>query len=102
MTQPAGQQATATRQAATAIESLVAQILVVGTYVAVGLILVGVVLMLAAGTDPLSPGAYPPFDLASIPAQIRSGDPTGFIWAGIVLVMALPIGRVVVASQVSV
>ena len=38
---------TGSRQTATAIETLVARILVVGTYVAVGLILVGVALMLA-------------------------------------------------------
>ena len=86
------------RQAATGIETLVARILVVGTYVAVALILVGVVLMLRAGIDPLAAGAFPPFDLSSIPGEIRDGDPTGFIWAGIVLVMALPIGRVVVAG----
>ena len=35
---------------------------------------------------------------ASIPGEIRAGNPTGFIWAGIVLVMALPIGRVVVSG----
>jgi uncharacterized membrane protein len=88
----------ATREAATAIESTVARILVVGTYLAVGLILVGVALMLSSGIDPLAPSAFPPFDLASIPAEMRAGEPTGFIWAGIVLVMALPIGRVVVAG----
>jgi uncharacterized membrane protein len=86
------------REAATGIETLVARILVVGTYVAVGLILVGVVLMLRSGIDPLAPGAFPPFDLTSIPSEIRAGNPTGFIWAGIVLVMALPIGRVVVSG----
>jgi uncharacterized membrane protein len=86
------------REAATGIETLVAQILVVGTYAAVALILVGVLLMLNQGIDPLAPGAFPPFDLASIPGEIRAGDPTGFIWAGIVLVMALPIGRVVVSG----
>jgi uncharacterized membrane protein len=86
------------RAAATGIETLVARILVAGTYVAVGLILVGVLLMLASGIDPLTPGAFPPFDLASIPSEIQAGNPTGFIWAGIVLVMALPIGRVVVSG----
>ena len=95
---PGSSTVTGSRQAATAIETLVARILVVGTYVAVGLILVGVALMLASGIDPLTPGAFPPFDLTSIPADMRAGEPTGFIWAGIVLVMALPIGRVVVAG----
>ena len=82
-----------------AIETLVARILVVGTYVAIGLILVGVVLMLASGVDPLAPGRVPAVRPREHPGRHRGpANPNGFLWAGIVLVMALPIGRVVVAG----
>jgi uncharacterized membrane protein len=93
-----GSDVTASRQAAFAIEALVARILVAGTYLAIGLILVGVLGLVASGVDPLAHGAIPPFDLPAIPAELAGLQPTGFIWAGIVTVMALPIGRVVVAG----
>jgi len=54
--------------------------------------------MLAAGLDPLDHGAVPPFRLAAIPGEILALDPAGFLWAGIVLIIALPIGRVVVSG----
>jgi uncharacterized membrane protein len=80
------------------MEAAVARLLVVGTWLAMGLVLVGVLLMIASGIDPLDHGAFPPFDLALIPAEIRALDPVGFLWAGIVLIIALPIGRVVVSG----
>ncbi len=86
------------RQVADAIETLVARILVAGTYLAVGLILVGVLGMLAQGIDPLALDTAPAFDPAAIPSDVASLRPAGFIWAGIVVVMTLPIGRVVVAG----
>ena len=89
---------TGARQAAYAIEALVARILVVGTYLAVGLILLGVIGMLVQGIDPLAPDGFPPFDLPSIPSDLAALEPSGFIWAGIVVVMTLPIGRVAVAG----
>ena len=79
------------------IESVVARLLTVGTIVAMGLVLVGVVGMLVQGIDPLDAGA-PAFDLAQIPAEMLALEPAGFLWAGIVLVMCLPLGRVVVAG----
>ncbi len=89
---------TRSRGTANAIELVVARMLVGGTYLAIGLILVGVLGMLASGIDPM---AHPPamtFDLAALPGDLVSLRPAGFIWAGIVVVMALPIGRVVVAG----
>jgi uncharacterized membrane protein len=80
------------------LEALIARLLVVGLWLAMGLILVGVALMLATGTDPLDHGAIPPFDLARIPSEMLALQPAGFLWAGIVLIIALPIGRVVVAG----
>ena len=63
MTAPAS--ATTARQAAYRIEALVARILVVGTYLAVGLILLGVLGMLAQGIDPLDFDAAQAFDLTA-------------------------------------
>ena len=93
-----GSSTTASTEVAHAIESLVARILVIGTWVAVGLILVGVLAMLASGIDPLTHPPVVAFDLASVPGDIAALRPAGFIWAGILVVMALPIGRVVVAG----
>ena len=84
--------------AALGLEALIARLLVVGLWLAMGLILVGVALMLATGTDPLDHGAIPPFDLAQIPSEMLALQPAGFLWAGIVLIIALPIGRVMVAG----
>jgi uncharacterized membrane protein len=84
--------------AAYGLEALIARLLVVGLWLAMGLVLVGVILMLVTGTDPFAHGAIPPFDLAEIPSEMLALQPAGFLWAGIVLVIALPIGRVMVAG----
>jgi uncharacterized membrane protein len=81
-----------------AMEATVARLLVVGTWLAMGLVLAGVILMLATGVDPLAHGAVPPFQLKAIPGEILALEPQGFLWAGIVLIIALPIGRVVVSG----
>jgi uncharacterized membrane protein len=85
-------------EAALALESTIARILVIGTYTAIGLVLVGVAGMLLAGVDPLAHGAVPEFDLARVPGQLVALDPQGFLWLGLVLVLGLPIGRVLVAG----
>jgi uncharacterized membrane protein len=80
------------------MEAAIGRLLVVGTWVAMGLVLVGVLLMLATGVDPLTHGGVPPFELGAIPGQLLALDPLGFLWAGIVLILLLPVGRVVVAG----
>jgi uncharacterized membrane protein len=79
------------------LEARISRLLVVGTYLAIGLVLLGVIGMLASGVDPLAL-ATPPFDLRQIPADIAAGRPEGFLWLGLVAVLALPLGRVVVAG----
>ncbi len=79
------------------LESRISRLLVVGTYLAIGLVLIGVVGMLASGVDPLAL-ATPPFSLAQIPADIAARKPEGFLWLGLVAVLALPLGRVIVAG----
>lgn len=81
-----------------ALEAAVGRLLVAGTWLAMALVLAGVVLMLVTGVDPLAHGAVPPFDATRIPADILALRPEGFLWAGIVLIIGLPIGRVVVAG----
>ena len=94
MTAPA-----ASRDATTyALEAAVGRLLIVGTWLAMGLILAGVALMFATGVDPFAHGAVPPFDPPQIVPDLLALRPEGFLWAGIVLVIALPIGRVVVAG----
>jgi uncharacterized membrane protein len=83
---------------AAALEVTIGHLLVAGTYLAMGLMTVGVVLMLANGVDPLAHDAFPPFQLTAIPGQMLALDPIGFLWAGIVTIVALPVGRVVVAG----
>ena len=84
--------------AAFALEAAVGRLLVAGTWLAMALVFAGVVLMLVAGVDPLAHGAVPAFDATRIPADILALRPEGFLWAGIVLIIGLPIGRVVVAG----
>lgn len=87
-----------TRDAALSIEAAIGRLLIGGTYVAIGLVLVGVAGMLLTGVDPLVHGTPPGFDLGRIPADVVALRPEGFLWAGLVTVLALPIGRVVVSG----
>ena len=79
-----------------ALEARIGRLLVAMTYVSVGLILIGVLLMIVHGISPLD--AAPPFDLRAIPSQMLALQATGFLWAGLLLVLATPISRVVVAA----
>jgi uncharacterized membrane protein len=92
---PAG---TTRNAAADDMETLIGRLLVAGTWLAMGLVLVGLGLMLATGVDPLAHGGVPAFDPAAIPADVIALRPQGFLWAGISLIVLLPIGRVVVAG----
>jgi uncharacterized membrane protein len=51
--------------------------------------------MVMHGISPLDPA--PAFDLRSIPIQIAALDPLGFLWLGLVVVIATPSARVAVA-----
>jgi uncharacterized membrane protein len=79
-----------------AAEHRIGQLLIAVTYIAVGLLVVGVALMIADGISPLSGG--PPLDLATIGSQVRALDPAAFLWLGLLTVVAAPIGRVIVAG----
>ena len=76
------------------IETTIARLLQLGTYGAMALVLAGVALMAVGGVDPLAAGA-PPFDPATLLPDILGLRAAGFLWLGIVLIIALPVGRVV-------
>jgi uncharacterized membrane protein len=86
----------ATADRSVASERLIGRLLIAVTYVAVGLLSIGVVLMVVDGISPLSAG--PGLDLATLGAQLLAGEPAAFLWLGIIAVVATPIGRVIVAA----
>ncbi|MEP6640101.1 MAG: DUF1634 domain-containing protein [Chloroflexota bacterium] len=77
-------------------EGRIGRLLVGVTYVSVGLLVIGVVLMVALGIAPLAGG--PPLDLATLGGQLVGPEPAGYLWLGLLAVIAGPIGRVIVAG----
>ncbi len=77
-------------------EATIGRLLIVLTYVATALLVVGVLLMLASGISPLSGG--PRLDLASLPIDLATLTPSGFLWLGLLAVIATPISRVVASA----
>jgi uncharacterized membrane protein len=75
------------------LDRSIARLLTVGTYGSVTLLGVGVVLMLAAGIAPLAGG--PRFELDLLVDDLVHLRPAGFLWLGIVAVIATPSARVV-------
>jgi uncharacterized membrane protein len=75
------------------LDRSIARLLTVGTYGSVALLGVGVVLMLAAGIAPLAGG--PRFELDLLVDDLVHLRPAGFLWLGIVAVIATPSARVV-------
>jgi uncharacterized membrane protein len=80
----------------TPFDRLIGRLLIGVTYVAGALLLVGVLLMLAAGIDPLSGG--PSLDPGAVVGDVVSLQPAGFLWLGLIAVIATPISRVVAAA----
>ena len=78
------------------IERLIGRVLVWLTYVSVALLVVGVILMFVNGISPLD-GA-PTFDPGAIPRDLPGLHPLGFLWLGLMVVLAAPIARVVLAG----
>lgn len=87
--------ATDTRARARQAERLIGRLLTAITYVSVGLLLVGVLLLMAAGTSPTSGG--PGMDPSRIVPDLLALRPAGFLWLGLIAVIAAPVSRVAVA-----
>lgn len=78
------------------MDRAIAHLLTVGTYLGVALLAVGVLGMLASGISPSDP-AFPRFELAAIPAELAALRPAGFLWLGLIVVIATPLARVAAA-----
>ena len=75
------------------LDLAIARLLALGTYLSVGLLAVGVVLMAASGISPLD-GNAPAFELGRIPADVVALRPVGFLWLGLIAAIATPLVRV--------
>jgi uncharacterized membrane protein len=80
----------------TAFDRAIGRLLIVVTYVAALLLTIGVLLMIAAGISPLAGG--PALDLTSLVADLVSLQPAGFLWLGLLAVIATPLSRVAAAA----
>ena len=80
---------------ARSLESSIARLLTVGTYLSVGLTALGVGLLIAAGGSPLA--TAPAFDPARLGPDLAALRPEGFVWLGIVSLIATPAARVTAA-----
>jgi uncharacterized membrane protein len=77
-------------------ERQIGRLLIAITYLAVALLVVGVGLLLTAGISPLDGG--PGLDLATLGRQLTTFDAAGFLWLGLLAVIATPISRVTLAA----
>lgn len=76
------------------IEITIARVLGIGALVAVVLLAVGVALMVASGIDPEAV-TFPALDPARLVGDLLALRPEGFLWAGLVVVIATPVARVI-------
>lgn len=74
------------------LDLTIARILTVGSYVSVALILVGVLLMALDGRSPLDQA--PGFDPATLVGDLFAGRAAGFLWLGLLILLATPATRV--------
>ena len=79
-----------------AAERRIGRLLILFTYISVTLLVIGVLLLLAAGISPLDGG--PPLDLSTLLAEAAALGPAGLLWLGLVAVIFTPISRVVFAA----
>ena len=77
-------------------ERRLGRLLIVVTWVAVVLLAIGTALLLLSGISPLAGG--PPFDPAQLVADLVVLEPAGFLWLGILGVIATPLSRVAGAA----
>ena len=77
-------------------ERAIGRLLIGVTYVAVVLLVGGVVAMLAAGISPLD--SPPLLDIDTLVAAVGGLQPVGLLWLGLALVIATPIVRVLAAA----
>jgi uncharacterized membrane protein len=74
------------------LEHTIARLLTIGTYLSIALLVIGLGLRLATGSGP---SAGPAFDLTRLVTDLLGLKPEGFLWLGLVVVVATPAARVV-------
>jgi len=77
------------------LDRTIGRILTIGTYTSILLIAVGCVLMFSLRLDPLAGG--PPLEPGLIVDDITHLQPAGFIYLGLLALLATPVLRVVVS-----
>lgn len=77
-------------------ERRIGRLLIAVTGLSMVLLVVGVGLLFAAGISPLAGG--PGLDPGALWSRLGALDPAGFLWLGLLVVIAAPISRVVLAG----
>jgi uncharacterized membrane protein len=77
-------------------ERRLGRLLITVTLVAVALLTAGVALLLVNGISPMAGG--PPLDTGTLLADVGMLAPAGFLWLGLLAVIATPVSRVVAAA----
>lgn len=77
------------------LERAIARVLTIGTYLSVALISIGTALLIGAGRSPLD--AAPALDPGRLAADVVGLQPQGFLWLGILGMLATPACRVAAA-----
>ena len=83
------------RASARQAERLIGRLLIGITYASVALLVVGVALLIVAGISPVSGG--PRMDPGRLVSDLVGLKPAGFLWLGLLAVIAAPVSRVTVA-----
>lgn len=78
------------------LERRIARVLTFGTLAGIGLLAAGVATLVLAGRDPLA-SASVVFDAGRLVPDLLAGRAEGFIWLGLVILIATPSARVVAA-----
>jgi uncharacterized membrane protein len=77
------------------LDRSIARLLTAGTYGSVALLAIGAVLLFANGLDPL--GGAPSFDSSHVLDDVLHLRAAGFMWLGLLVVVATPAARVLAA-----
>ena len=81
-------------RASAEVELVIGRVLLSGAMAGIALVVVGVALMAINGIDPMS-ATFPRFDLSRVLPDIIALRAEGYLWAGILVLIATPIARVV-------
>jgi uncharacterized membrane protein len=77
------------------LDDAIARLLSIGTNVAVGLLAIGFAAMVLGGISPYAPA--PVLDPGQLVGELLAGRATGFLWLGLLVVIATPTSRVLLA-----